>query len=106
MVEFERNCEKTILFQSFAGKQNFWSIFDPLKLPFYIIEKEEGENDGLVSVESAKWRERYFKGVWDHTDHLNELGWWDSAQMYFGESENELLKRIHGYYLNLSKDLP
>jgi triacylglycerol lipase len=106
VIEFEKNCEKDVLFQSYTGRQKFQSIFDPLKLPFYIIEKKEGDNDGLVSVESAKWRNRYFKGILENTDHLNELGWWEPSQMYFGESERDLLKRIHEFYLNVSSSLP
>lgn len=106
VLEFEKNCEKNILFQTYTGRQSFWSVFDTLKLPFYIIEKEEGDNDGLVSVESARWRDRYFKGFLENTDHLNELGWWDSAQMYCGESESDLLERIHRFYRNVSKNLP
>ena len=106
VIDFENECDKKIVFQSYAGKQDFWSVFDALKLSFYIIEKKEGDNDGLVSVESARWRDRYFKGVLENTDHLNELGWWDRAQMYCGENESDLQKRIHSFYLNVSKDLP
>jgi triacylglycerol lipase len=105
VINFEKECEKQIVFQSYAGRQDFWSVFDSLKLSFYIIEKKEGDNDGLVSVESAKWRERYFKGILENTDHLNELGWWDAAQIYCGESQKELLERIHKFYLEVSKDL-
>jgi triacylglycerol lipase len=106
VIDFEKECENTILFQSYAGKQNFWSVFDALKLSFYIIEKEEGENDGLVSVTSAKWRDQYFKGVLEDTDHLNELGWWDLAQLVCGESESDLQKRIHQFYLQVAEKLP
>jgi triacylglycerol lipase len=105
VIAFEEEVEKKILFQSYAGKQDFWGILAALKLPFYIIEKSEGENDGLVSVRSAKWRDRYFKGVISETDHLNELGWWDPAQVYTGESEGQLLKRIHSFYLEVAKEL-
>ena len=106
VIDFENECENNIMFQSYAGRQDFWSVFDTLKLSFYIIEKEEGDNDGLVSVDSAKWHDRYFKGFLENTDHLNELGWWDPAQMYCGESESDLQKRIHRFYLDVSKDLP
>jgi triacylglycerol lipase len=105
VVEFEKACEDSILFQTYAGKQNFWSVFDPLKLSYYIIEKAEGENDGLVSVDSAKWRETYFRGILENTDHLNELGWWDTAQMLSGEGESKLLDRIHRFYLEIVKAL-
>jgi triacylglycerol lipase len=106
VIAFEEEAGKKILFQSYAGTQQFWGIFSALRLPFYIIEKSEGENDGLVSVRSAKWRDRYFKGVIAETDHLNELGWWEPAQMYSGESDGELLKRIHGFYLEVARGLP
>ena len=106
VAEFEQYCEKNILFQTYAGRQDFWSVFDALKLPFYIIEKKEGDNDGLVSVQSARWRERYYKGVLENTDHLNELGWWDAAQMFCGESASDLLERMHRFYLDVSRELP
>ena len=106
VVDFEQHCEKTILFQTYAGRSDFWSIFDALKLSFYIIEKEEGDNDGLVSVASAGWRDRYFKGVLENTDHLNELGWWDPAQFFCGESKDDLQERIHRFYLDVSEGLP
>ena len=106
VIDFEQTCESNILFQTYAGRQDFWSIFDALKLSFYIIERKEKDNDGLVSVESAKWRERYFKGILENTDHLNELAWWDPAQMLCGESESDLKKRIHKFYLDVSKVLP
>jgi triacylglycerol lipase len=106
VIDFEKECESNILFQSYAGQQDFWSVFDALKLPFYIIEKKEGDNDGLVSVESAKWRNRYFKTVIKNADHLNELGWWDPAQIYCGESESDLKKRIYRFYLDISNSLP
>jgi triacylglycerol lipase len=106
VVKFEQACEKTIRFQTYAGKQEFWGVFDALKLPFYIIEKHEGENDGLVSVKSAKWQDRYFNGTIDNTDHLNELGWWEPGQLIAGESDSQLLKRIHKFYLDIVKSLP
>ena len=106
VIAFEEEAGKNTLFQSYAGKQNFWGIFDALKLPYYIIEKREGDNDGLVSVRSATWRSDYFRGVIDETDHLNELGWWEPAQLFSGEDDNQLLTRIHKFYLDIAKGLP
>ncbi len=106
VIEFEKACEDSILFQTFAGAQKFWGVCDALKLSYYLIEKKEGDNDGLVSVQSAKWRDRYFKGVIKDADHLNELGWWDTAQIFAGESENKLLRRIHAFYLKIAQGLP
>lgn len=61
---------------------------------------------GLVSVKSATWRDRYFKKEIDKTDHLNELGWWEPAQLYSGEGDSELLKRIHKLYFEIAQGLP
>jgi triacylglycerol lipase len=103
---FEDTCAGTIQFQTYAGRQEFWGVFNVLKIPFYIIEKVEGENDGLVSVQSAKWKGEYFKDMIDKCDHLNELGWCDHDQMWAGESSDELLTRIHNFYANIVQDLP
>ena len=106
VVEFESNCESTIQFQTYAGKQNFWGIFNLLKGPARIIEDKEGDNDGLVSVTSAKWKEDYFKGTLKKTDHLNELGWWDISQLMDNESQDQLLERIHKFYAEVAAGLP
>ena len=48
-------------------------IVDPLMLPAYWLNLAlEGENDGLVPLESAKWGE--FLGTVP-ADHLDEMGW-------------------------------
>ena len=106
VMEFEQSCEDKILFQTFAGKQDYLGVFDALKLPYYIIEKKEGENDGLVSVKSAKWKNRFFKGFFENADHLNELGWWDTCQIFELESKELLLNRIHDIYLKIARELP
>jgi len=103
---FEAECEATIKFQTCAGKQGFWGIFSLLKGAFRIIEKNEGENDGLVSVRSAEWRPGYLKKVLDDTDHLNELGWWDPDQIAVGESPSELYNRMHDFYAAIASQLP
>ncbi len=103
---FEKACEESIVFQTYAGRQTFWGVFNALKLPYYIIEKEDGENDGLVSVESAKWRDEYFKGTIDECDHLNELGWWDADQIWEGEGPDQLLERIHAIYKKIAEGMP
>jgi triacylglycerol lipase len=106
VIEFEKSCESKVKFQTFAGVQKFWGVFDALKLSFYIIEKVEGENDGLVSIKSAKWRDNYFMGIIENTDHLNELGWWEPSQIIESETEGILLNRIHDFYIAIAKDLP
>ena len=106
VIDFEQDCESRIRFQTYACQQNFFGIFGPLKIPFYFIENEEGENDGLVSVKSAKWRERYYQRTFKKTDHVNALGWWDPDQIFAFESDSALLKRIHREYAEIARALP
>jgi triacylglycerol lipase len=106
VLEFEKECRKKVVFQTFAGRQDFWGVFHLFKGAARIIEEKEGENDGLVSVQSAKWRHEYFRDILDHTDHLNELGWWDIDQWAEGESPEQLLTRIHEFYADIAKKLP
>ena len=106
VIEFESRCQSDILFQTYAGRQAIWGIFNLLKGPFRIIEEKEGENDGLVSVQSAKWQDDYFKGTLDKTDHLNELGWWEVSQLMKDETPDELLQRIHKFYAAVAGRLP
>jgi triacylglycerol lipase len=103
---FEAECESEIEFQTYAGRQDFWGVFNLLKPSFRIIEDKEGANDGLVSVTSAQWKEAYFKGVLERTDHLNELGWWDVSQLLERESQDELLRRMHEFYAGVAQNLP
>jgi hypothetical protein len=60
----------------------------------------------MVSVKSAKWRDRYFKGILHNTDHLNEVGWSSKTQMISGKTETNLLDRIHEFYLQVAGALP
>jgi triacylglycerol lipase len=104
--EFETACKGTIKFQTYAGKQDFLGVFSGLKIPFGIITKTEGENDGMVSVKSARWKDEYFQRTLDKTDHLNEIGWWDPDQLLDDESPDELLTRIHNFYARIAGHLP
>ena len=58
------------VYQSYSGWRPFdyWSVW---YVPSKIIESREGFNDGLVSVDSAKWGE--WKGCLP-LDHLQEVG--------------------------------
>jgi triacylglycerol lipase len=89
---------------TFAGASNFADVLFLLKPAFGIIDMAEGENDGLVSVESAKWNGKPHVAVWKATDHLNELGWWDPDQIADFESEGSLLRRIHANYISIARE--
>ena len=106
VIEFEDKISQTIQISTYAGRQNYWGVVGILKPSYRIIHRLEGENDGLVSVKSAKWRDAFFQSILDNTDHLNELGWWDFDQLVEGESPTALSKRIKTFYLGVAKKLP
>jgi triacylglycerol lipase len=103
---FEAECESAIQFRTYAGKQTFWGVFSLLKGAFKIIQRKEGENDGLVSIRSARWHGKYFQETINETDHLNELGWWDPDQLFAHESPGALRTRIHALYARIASQLP
>jgi triacylglycerol esterase/lipase EstA (alpha/beta hydrolase family) len=72
-LPWERTCG--ISFHAYAGAQPRERTFLPLRLVWGLIQEREGANDGLVSVDSAKWTNDHFRATLD-ADHLNELGWW------------------------------
>lgn len=51
-------------------RPSLWSAF---RQPHRIVEREEGPNDGLVSVESAKWGT--YKGTLVDVSHLDLINW-------------------------------
>ena len=104
--EFEETCFETMEVRTYAGRQPFWKVLTLLKPSAYIIQNAEGDNDGLVSVESAKWREEFFKGTLEETDHLNEIGWWDLEQALARETPVQFRERMNSFYLSVANELP
>ncbi len=103
---FESECEKTVRFKTYAGRKKTWRALSLFKLPAEMIAAKEGDNDGLVSVASAVWKEAYFGGVLEDVDHLNEIGWQDISRIWSDEGENRLLRRIRRFYAELAERLP
>jgi len=102
---FEDKLEKHTEFRAYAGSARLEDVLGILRKPYKIIKKEEGDNDGLVSVDSALWERARYKGIWKHTDHLNEIAWWDFEQAGT-EGFLALTKRIHDKYLEIAGQLP
>lgn len=106
--DWESECG--VRFRAYAGKQEFLYIFAPLKLTWPVVYEREGDNDGLVSVESAMWREEYFVSPVLDGDHFNLCGWWDPAESLRGLSPVKLETKIKAVYLSiaegLAKDFP
>lgn len=57
---------------SYGGARPWWAIAVPLQLPFRVLQRVEGPNDGLVSVASARYGT--YLGTLE-ADHLAETGW-------------------------------
>ena len=103
LESFERSCG--VRFRAYAGQQSLTAVFGPLKLCWCMINKEEGANDGLVSVASARWNDEYFvPPVWN-ADHLNQVGWWDISEIWQGVGPGELETRIQNHYLEIATAL-
>jgi triacylglycerol lipase len=103
---FEHETYPKVPFLTYASRQDYDGVFRLLRTSYQVVAEHEGENDGLVSVESAKWKPEFFRGVLDRTDHLNQLGWWNPEQASEGESAEELLQRIHEFYATVAAQLP
>lgn len=80
MLNFNQNVinDPNVRYYSFAARVKSPPAL--LALPFKIVSEKEGENDGIVSVESSKWNE--FQGtleashfdlvhVWNRFNHTN-----------------------------------
>jgi triacylglycerol lipase len=84
--------DNEVFYQTYAcWEEESERVFTPLQLSWEVIgRREEGYNDGLVSVTSQRWTERLRgareKEVGQHDfpvlgDHLNEVGWWEAHQL-------------------------
>lgn len=65
--------DPNVAYYSYAAKfvpRTWFNIFYPT---WKIVYAHEGDNDGLVSVESAKWGE--FMSIIDHVNHLDLINW-------------------------------
>jgi triacylglycerol lipase len=98
-AEFNKRAEAAeadngVFYQTYScWEEDSKRVFGPLQLSWKVIkEKEEGHNDGLVSVTSQRWTSS-LKGTRPEPkevpqksfpvlgDHLNEVGWWDVGQL-------------------------
>jgi len=100
--DFEEN--NGVLYQTYAGVQPLNRIFMPLRFSYKIIQREEGENDGLVPLHSAMWREKYFVEKID-ADHLNQIGWWDRGEAITGLDREDFERTIREIYLKIAREL-
>ncbi len=87
-----------------AGVQPLERIFFPMRFASRIIQREEGENDGLVPRTSALWRPEHHLTTID-ADHLNQIGWWDLGERKAGRTRRAFEAWIRGFYLELASGL-
>ncbi len=103
---FEDTCERTILFQTYAGRQSYQAISLLHRQSYALIYRREGDNDGMVSVHSAQWQPGYFKGTLDNMEHFNLVGWLSPDQVLRGTRPKIFHKMIREFYIDLAKSLP
>ncbi len=87
-----------VYYQSYAGEID-GSVVNPLwKLMYSTLNKQEGPNDGLVSIESARWG--VFRGVMScdgsaRVSHADEVGMHALSGMSCFNSEKFFLNVVH-----------
>jgi len=81
-----------VKYQTYCAFEDVSDVFLPLMASWVIVNKKEGPNDGLVSVQSQQWAKELITSdgtrnpIAQHqfpfgADHLNEVGWWDSEEI-------------------------
>lgn len=92
--EEARNSEAKngVVYHVYASSEERARLRSFLRIPWDIIQREEGDNDGLVSVTSQLWTAELVaddgtrKTIHRHdfpvsADHSNEIGWWDVNEL-------------------------
>lgn len=102
MKDFEEHCG--VAYQTVTGAQPIERIFAPLRFSYRLIWREEGENDGLVSLVSAGWEESRILERMD-ADHLNQIGWWDPAEGRAGFDREAFEAKIRETYVRIAAGL-
>ncbi len=100
---WEQTCG--VRFRTYATTKNWHYVYTPLKPTWKYIEAHEGANDGLVSVNSAKWQDAYFVPPVLDLDHLNQVGWWDPTDLLRWVWPWTFGQRIRELYLSMARDL-
>lgn len=96
-----------VSYQTYAGVASFLPTFPPLKVGFLLLKLRyhHSENDGLVPLESAKWRDELFRGTvpWDH---LNQIGWWTVERMLAGDYvASKFEEQVRSFYVRIASEL-
>lgn len=76
-------------------------LLDTFRWPHSVILAKEGPNDGLVSVESAKWGE--YRGTLLGVNHLDLVGWVNQVRYALsGLTGNKITFKPATFYLEIA----
>lgn len=89
--KLQQEATNDVIYTTYAAWQNPGDMIAPMRISWDWINREDGENDGLVSVVSQRWHsELKVEGVDPkpirqrdfavQVDHLNQTGRWDLAE--------------------------
>lgn len=118
-----RNAEASndVVYKTYAATEDLLTTFTPLQLSWTIINKEEGDNDGLVPLTSQQWQSEIKgddgkvkqveqKKFTVPADHLNEVGWWDLNELVhlkfhlnIKQAARDYEQKIKDTYLEIAK---
>lgn len=118
-----------VFYQTYSASEGREATFLFLQLSWDIIQKEEGDNDGLVSLTSQAWQPEVVSrdgksrnpivqkkfadssGNIIPADHLNEVGWWDLNELHDVKimkeagSRDKYEKKVKEVYRDIARDL-
>ncbi len=89
----EEEATNSVEYRVYYSSKKCEDVFLPFQLTYKIVEKQEGANDGLVSLKSQKWV-RYLKSNSGKikpiiqrqfpipADHLDQIGWWNLNEIH------------------------
>lgn len=118
-----------VYYQTYSASEGRDATFIFLQPSWDIIKKEEGDNDGLVSLTSQAWQpevvssdgksrkkiaQKKFADASGNVipaDHLNEVGWWDLNELHDVKimkeagSRDKYEKKVKEVYRDIARDL-
>jgi triacylglycerol lipase len=119
----DKEAANRVVYRTYASAADRDLVFLPLQLSWFIIHRNEGENDGLVSVKSQQWAGELIGNDGSRktigqfrfpipADHLNQVGWWDPQETSpildvekLRNQVDEYESKIKNIYLQMAKNL-
>ncbi len=88
--------------QSYAFLMSHWYNDVFLSLPYRIVDRYEGRNDGLVSPKSARWKN--FRGTLKGLSHAKAIDFLHTENMAGAESDSRFMA-LAQIYIQIIEDL-